>query len=172
MSIVLDEGISPCFTKVQYALASGSFTEDSELFENYRIAIGQWDGESNDDDIFHWFSHEDKIIGSHADFIITSYIKDGDGEDKRVSATPRFCIVQNTEEEGSSTLEDYDTLEKAMEAYNYMKENGCHKSEENDGEIIPLESGTEISMDIEWWDIDTDCLVLNEGIDVPVITIQ
>lgn len=96
-SIVLDEGISPCFTKVQYALASGSFTEDKEEFENYRIAIGQWDGESNDDDIFHWFSHEDKIIGSHADFIITSYIKDGDSEDKRVSATPRFCIVQNTE---------------------------------------------------------------------------
>lgn len=85
---------------------------------------------------------------------------------------PRFCIVQNTDEEGSSTLEDYDTLEKAMEAYNYIKENGCHKSDEHYGEIVQLESGTEISMDIEWWNLENNFVVKNERIDVPVITIQ
>ena len=84
---------------------------------------------------------------------------------------PRFCIVQNTDEEGSSTLEDYDTLEKAMEAYNYIKENGCHKSE-NDDEIVQLESGTEISMDIEWWTYEYNSFVKHEGINVPVITIS
>lgn len=171
-AIELDEGITPAFSTVTYAHASGYCKEDNELFENYLIAIGKWDGISNDDHIFFWFSSEDEILGTHNDFVIMSYLKDGDGEEKRVSATPRFCIVQNTKEEGSSTLEDYDNLESAMEAYGYIKENGCHKSEENDGEIISLEGGTEISMDIEWWDLSCNCLVLTEGIDVPVITIQ
>lgn len=173
--IVLDEGIIACFSEVKYGFASGSFTEDSEPFENYRIAIGQWDGVTNDDDIFHWFSHEDKIIGSHADFIITSYIKDGDSEEKRVSATPWFCIAQNTEEEGSSILEDYNTLKKAMEAYNYIKENGYHRVENGNGtddDIVTLKKGTKISMNIEWRETNSNCLVPNEGIDVPVIVIE
>jgi len=164
--IVLDEGITACFTKVKYGLVSGYFTEDNEPFENYRIAIGQWDGVTNDDDIFHWFSYEDKIIGVHADFVITTYLKDGDSEDKRVTATPRFGIIKNTK-----ILEDYNDLETAMEAYNYIKENGCHKSE-NDGEIMLLESGTEISMDIEWWDVAKNLFIKHEKIDVPTIIIK
>ena len=109
---------------------------------------------------------------SDDEVILIAFDVDRDLFDKFEKPTPRYCIVQNTKEEGSSTLEDYDNLESAMEAYGYIKENGCHKSEENDGEIISLEGGTEISMDIEWWDLSCNCLVLTEGIDVPVITIQ
>lgn len=38
-------------------------------------AIGQWDGVSNDDDIFYWFDDFDMVVGEHPDFIVTSYTR-------------------------------------------------------------------------------------------------
>ena len=41
-------------------------------------AVGQYDGTFNDDHIFYWFDDKDKIIGTHEDFVIESfvYVKD------------------------------------------------------------------------------------------------
>lgn len=36
-------------------------------------AIGQYDGESDDDHIFYWFDSSDMVIGEHEDFIVISY---------------------------------------------------------------------------------------------------
>lgn len=173
-SVVLDEGITAGFSRVQNVAVSGYYTEDDEEFDNL-AAIGVWDEISNDEHIFFWFNSENEIIGTHDNFVITSYLKDGDSEEKRVSATPWFCIVRNTEEKCSLILEDYDTLKKAMEAYSYIKENGYHRVEngnETDDDIVTLEKGTKISMNIEWRTTNSNCLVLNEGIDVPVIVIE
>lgn len=74
--IELDAGITPAFSTVKYAHVSGYFKEDNELFENYLVAIGKWDGVTNDDHIFFWFSSEESIMGEHADFVITSYVND------------------------------------------------------------------------------------------------
>lgn len=35
-------------------------------------AIGEYDGESNDDDIFYWFAPGEEILGDHGEFTVTS----------------------------------------------------------------------------------------------------
>ena len=38
------------------------------------VAVGVYDGESNDDDIFFWCETKDEIVGDHGDFVITSIV--------------------------------------------------------------------------------------------------
>ncbi|MCL4431477.1 MAG: hypothetical protein M1300_04050 [Epsilonproteobacteria bacterium] len=40
---------------------------ESNKSENFTAAIGQYDGESNDDQIFYWFDGSESIIGKHND---------------------------------------------------------------------------------------------------------
>ena len=35
-------------------------------------AIGEYDGESNDDDIFYWFAPGEEVIGDHGEFTVTA----------------------------------------------------------------------------------------------------
>lgn len=156
--IALDEGIVACFKETKCFNANDYTTRQLIEMEFENLPDSE---------------HKDNMIDEALQLVEECGYTVGEAtnEVNVANLTPRYCIVQNTDEEGSSTLEDYDTLEKAMEAYNYIKENGCHKSE-NDDEIVQLESGTKISMDIEWWTHEYNSFVKHEGIDVPVITIQ
>lgn len=134
--IALDEGIVACFKETKCFNANDYTTRQLIEMEFENLPDSE---------------HKDNMIDEALQLVEECGYTVGEAtnEVNVANLTPRYCIVQNTDEEGSSTLEDYDTLEKAMEAYNYIKENGCHKSEENNDEIVQFESGAEISMDIE-----------------------
>lgn len=73
----------------------------------------------------------------------------------------RYAIVTHTEEEGSSTLEDYDTAEQAIAAFEAIRANGYHMPENCDlldSDKITFEDQdfVTITMDVEVWDEKMD----------------
>lgn len=68
------------------------------------------------------------------------------------SSYSRFAIIQNFTDGGTQTLEDYDSMEKVLESFEYIRANSNHQSE-NDGEIQEIdEDVVSLSMDIEMFD--------------------
>ena len=47
----------------------GHWKDTKEEFTR-TCAIGEWDGISDDDDIFYWFDSIDEVNGDHGDFVV------------------------------------------------------------------------------------------------------
>jgi hypothetical protein len=53
-------------------VVNGYWLDTGKRFENQAI-IGEYDGESNDDDIFYYFDSPEEVVGKHGSFYITSF---------------------------------------------------------------------------------------------------
>jgi hypothetical protein len=60
----------------------------------YECAIGQYDGFSNDDDIFYWFDDESFVHGDHGDFTVDYYIDDKGNYSKVPPSCPECNRLQ------------------------------------------------------------------------------
>lgn len=74
-----------------------------------------------------------------------------------ILTTKRYAIVLDTEEDGTRTLEDYDTAEQALAAFESIRANGYHIPEnysDIDMDKITFENRefTTLTMDVEVWD--------------------
>jgi len=54
--------------------------DEEKREETVTCCVGQWDGVSDDSDIFYWFDDWDKIVGDHPDFIVQKYKEGNNGE--------------------------------------------------------------------------------------------
>lgn len=51
----------------------GNFSYEDKTAFTRSAMVGQYDGVSNDDDVFYWFDDMDKVLGDHPDFTITEF---------------------------------------------------------------------------------------------------
>ena len=77
-------------------------------------------------------------------------------ETNKENISRRYAIVKDVEDEGTQTLEDYGNVELAKEAFEFIRENGYHETE-NDGDKITFEDlKVTFSLDCEVWDMNTN----------------
>lgn len=65
----------------------------------------------------------------------------------------RYAIVRHFQDEGTQTLEDYDCEQGAREAFEYIRENGVHRPENDSDEVVTIDEDVYmLSMDVEVFD--------------------
>ncbi len=84
--------------------------------------------------------------------------------------TRRWAIVQDNN--GTQTLEDYDTLAQTKQAFKLLKERGYHIAKNDDSNIrMYFDKGTKFFMDCEVWDIHKNIHLRFESVEHTVFTL-